>query len=53
MPLQFREKNMENDRRKKPLPVLQEMAGDRVCREELCVAYLRVLRRLAVIREGV
>ena len=44
MPLQFREKNMENDRRKKPLPVLQEMAGDRVCREELCVAYLRVLR---------
>lgn len=43
---------MENDRRKKPLPVLQEMAGDRVCREELCVAYLRVLRRLAVIREG-
>ena len=43
---------MENDRRKKPLPVLQEMAGDRVCREELCVAYLQVLRRLAVIREG-
>ena len=28
------------------------MAGDRVCREKLCVAYLQVLRRLAVIREG-